>query len=68
MAGRFKAIYIFDNDFAVAPLAKGGWGVFYKDKRCLDYMGQTGLGKRFATAKDAATAIATCKFDPLEAA
>jgi hypothetical protein len=61
-----KAIYFLDKDWQIGKLSKGGFGIFYKDKRCLDYMGQTGLGKRFATAADAAKALHACNFDVYE--
>ena len=58
-----KAIYFLDKDWQIGALKKGGFGIFYKDRRCVDYMGQTDLGKRFRTAADAARALHECSFE-----
>ena len=63
-----KALYWIDKDWQIGALRKGGFGIFYKDHRCKDPLNQTGLGRRFETAGEAARSLHSCKFDPLEAA
>jgi hypothetical protein len=60
-----RKIHTIQPGWDIAPLAKGGWGIYYNDQRCKDPLDQTGLGKRFKTPGDAALALHTCTFDPL---
>ena len=63
-----KAQFWIAMDWQIGALRKGGFGIFYKDHRCKDPLNQTGLGRRFETAAEAAMALHSCKFDPSEAA
>lgn len=61
-----KAVYWINKDWQIGALPKGGFGIFHKDERCKDPLGQTGLGKRFPDPESAARALHGCKFDPME--
>jgi|688.fasta_scaffold195157_6 hypothetical protein len=62
----FAKIHTIRPGWDIAPLAKGGWGIYYNGQRCKDPMGQTGLAERFKTPGDAALALRDCTFEPLE--
>jgi hypothetical protein len=55
-------IYTIQQGFSIQPI-KGGFAIFHNGERCLDYMNQTGLGKKFKSPSDAVKALFNCDFE-----